>query len=141
MLTEEDIRNHYKHKCSTGYDPLLCVHLTWYPRMMVDYGEKMGTHLIPNKEDIKHYRHKYYHIDQVLTEDRYVELIQKTQTESLEQLTDVDKLDTQKVWVPMDKADEEQAAVFWLKPTSKTKTLSDLFQTYEAKIKIIFGTW
>lgn len=126
MLTEKEIRDHYKHKCNTGYDPLLCVHLTFW----VNPQEPT-----PGKD-----HHKYYHIDQVVTEDRYVELIQKTQTESINDLTDCDKLDVHKVWLPMEHANEEQAAVFWLKPTSKCKTLTDLFNTYAAKIKILFGT-
>ena len=142
MLTEEEIRNHYKHKCNTGYDPLLCVHLTWYPRVWVDLGRGVSIDAgkwVAQKEDIKHYRHKYYHIDQIITEDRYVELITKTNTQSLEELTDIDKLDVQNVWLPMDEADEEQAAVFWLKPPTDCKTLTGLFNLYEAKIKIMFG--
>lgn len=35
---------------------------------------------------------------------------------------------------------EEEAGIFWLKPTSKCKTLNDLFTIYEAKIKIMFGS-
>lgn len=120
-LTEEQIREHYRHKCATGFDPLLCVHLTW----LDSHGNES--------------RHKYYHIDQVITEDRYLELIQKTQTESINELGDIDWLDTQKVWLPMENAHREQAGVFWLKPTAKCKTLTDLFNQYEARIKILFN--
>ena len=143
MLTEELIRAHYKHKCETGYDPLLCVHLVYYPFELVDLGfgaPGVVYDRVKHPEDIKNYKHRYYHVDQVITENRYVELIQKTNS-SLNDLTDIDKIQVQNIWVPSQDADKEQAGIFWLKPTSKCKTLSDLYKVYEAKIKIMFGSW
>lgn len=139
QITEELIRKHYQHKCNTGYDPLLCVHLEFWP--LKDF-KKINGQMIPefDPEDLKHIRHQFYHIDQVITEDRYVGLIQKTES-SLEDLTDVDKIQVQKVWLPSQNANKEEAGIFWLKPTSKCKTLSDLYKVYEAKIKIMFGSW
>lgn len=135
-MTEEEIRNHYKHKCNTGYDPLLCVHLTYYPIVL----DQVRGMVIPRKDpdNVKLYRHRYYHIDQVITEDRYVELIQKTNS-TLDDLGDYDILKVENIWVPTDAADREDARIFWLKPTSKCKTLTDLFNQYEQKIKILFG--
>lgn len=140
MLTEELIREHYRHKCNTGYDPLLCVHLTYWP--IREFKKTPNGMVVPvlDREDIKHHRHQYYHVDQVISEDRYVELIQKTNS-SLNDLTDVDKVEVQNVWLPSQNADEEHAGIFWLKPTAKCKTLSDLYEVYEAKIKIMFGAW
>lgn len=120
LLSDAEIRMHYKHKCETGYDPLLCVHLTW---------------IFPDGKE----KHKYYHVDQVISEDRYVELIKKTQTQKISDLTDIDWIDTNKVWVPMQNATTEKAGVFWLKPTAKCKTLTDLYNQYEARIKIMFN--
>lgn len=139
MLTEDLIREHYRHKCATGYDPLLCVHLEYWP---VKGFKKFEGKMIPeiDRDDVKHYRHQFYHIDQVITEDRYVELIQKTNS-SLNDLTDVDKVEVQNVWLPSHDADKEEAGVFWLKPPSGCRTLSALYKTYEAKIKIMFGSW
>lgn len=139
MLTEELIRSHYKHKCETGYDPLLCVHLEYWP--LKDF-KKIDGQMIPvfDPEDMRHTRHQYYHIDQVITEDRYVELIQKTNS-SLNDLTDVDKIQVQNVWVPSQNANKEEAGIFWLKPTSRCKTLTDMYNVYEAKIKIMFGSF
>jgi len=139
MLTEELIRAHYKHKCETGYDPLLCVHLEYWP--LKDF-KKIDGQMIPvfDPEDIKRIRHQYYHIDQIITEDRYVELIQKTNS-SLNDLTDVDKIQVQNVWVPSQNANKEEAGIFWLKPTSKCKTLTDMYKVYELKIKILFGSF
>lgn len=139
MLTEELIRTHYKHKCETGYDPLLCVHLEYWP--LKDF-KKIDGQMIPvfDPEDMKRIRHQYYHIDQIITEDRYVELIQKTNS-SLNDLTDVDKIQVQNVWVPSQNANKEEAGIFWLKPTSKCKTLTDMYNVYEAKIKILFGSF
>ena len=51
MLTEEEIRKHYKHKCATGYDPLLCVHLTYYPTFL-DRNTKTGQMSIRKDIDI-----------------------------------------------------------------------------------------
>lgn len=127
MLSEEEIRNHYRHKCNTGFDPLLCVHLTYYG--------------INGKEDIKHHRHIYNFVDRVITEDMYVKLITATGTTSLEELTDVDKLNMSTIGLPSDNADEEEGGIFWLKPPSTCKTLTGLFKVYEAKIKILFGTF
>ena len=139
MLTEELIRAHYKHKCETGYDPLLCVHLEYWP--LKDF-KKIDGQIIPvfDPEDMKRIRHQYYHIDQIITEDRYVELIQKTNS-SLNDLTDVDKIQVQNVWVPSQNANKEEAGIFWLKPTSRCKTLTDMYNVYEAKIKIMFGSF
>lgn len=124
MLTDDEIRNHYRHKCNTGYDPLLCVHLTYYRD--------------PN--DIKHHIHKYYHVDHIITEDRYLELIRKTNTSSINELGDMDRMEVNNVWLPEQNAQVEEAAIFWLKPTSKCKTLTDLYNVYVNKIKIMFGT-
>lgn len=140
MLTEEEIRKHYQHKCATGYDPLLCVHLTYYPTFL-DRNTKTGQMSIRKDIDnIKAYKHQYTFVDRVITEDKYVELITKTGTKSIGELTDVDMLNMSKVGIPSNGADEEEAGIFWLKPTSKCKTLQDLFTIYEAKIKILFGT-
>lgn len=139
MITEDLIREHYKHKCATGYDPLLCVHLEYWP--FKEFKAIDGQPIpVFDQDDIKHYRHQYYHIDQVITEDRYVELIQKTDS-SLNELTDVDKIQVQKIWLPSQNANKEEAGIFWLKPTAKCKTLMDLYKVYEAKIKIMFGSW
>ena len=139
MITEELIHAHYKHKCETGYDPLLCVHLEYWP--LKDF-KKIDGQMIPvfDPEDMKRIRHQYYHIDQIITEDRYVELIQKTNS-SLNDLTDVDKIQVQNVWVPSRNANKEEAGIFWLKPTSRCKTLTDMYNVYEAKIKIMFGSF
>lgn len=136
---EKRLRDHYKHMCNTGFDPLICVHLEYWP--VVDY-KKIGETVIPifNQEDIKHYRHIYYHIDQVITEDRYVEAMQKTGSTFTED-SEVDKLEVQNVWVPSQDANKEHAGIFWLKPNSKCRTLDDLYKTYEAKIKILFGSF
>lgn len=141
MLTEEEIRKHYQHKCATGYDPLLCVHLTYYPTFL-DRNTKTGQMSIRKDiDDVKKYQHRYIHVDRIVTEDIYVKLITSTATDSLEKLTDVDMLDdVSKIGAPSDMADEEEAGIFWLKPTSKCKTLNDLFTIYESKIKILFGT-
>lgn len=144
MITEDIIRAHYKHKCETGYDPLLCVHLEFWPirefRSIASGKDHGGMGVIPifDRDDIKHYKHQYYHIDQVISEDRYVELIQKTES-SLNDLTDVDKIEVQNIWLPSQSANKEEAGIFWLRPTGKCKTLGDLYKTYEAKIKIMFG--
>jgi hypothetical protein len=140
-LTEEQIREHYRHKCSTGYDPLLCVHLVHYPIEIVclNTGGPGETYdRVKHPEDVKHYKHVYYHIDQIITEDRYVELIQKTNSD-ISDLTDYDKIECQNIWKPTDNADEEYARIFWLKPTAKCKTLTDLYNQYEARIKILFN--
>ena len=139
MLTEEEIRKHYQHKCATGYDPLLCVHLTYYPTFL-DRNTKTGQMSIrKDVDDIKKYQHRYIFVDRVINEDKYVELITKTGTKSIGELTDVDILNMTEVGIPSNGADEEEAGIFWLKPTSKCKTLQDLFTIYEAKIKILFG--
>lgn len=139
MLEEKIIRDHYKHNCQAGYDPLLCVHLEYWP---IREFKMIEGRRIPvfDQDDYKHYRHQFYHVDQVITEDRYVELIQKTKS-TLNDLTDVDKVEVQNVWVPSQDANYEEAGVFWLKPNSKCRTLTDLFKLYEAKIKIMFGTF
>lgn len=140
MLTEEEIRKHYQHKCATGYDPLLCVHLTYYPTFL-DRNTKTGQMSIRKDIDaVKKYQHQYTFVDRIITEDKYVELITKTGTKSIGELADVDILDMTAVGIPSNGADEEEAGIFWLKPTSKCKTLQDLFTVYEAKIKILFGT-
>ena len=41
MLTEEEIRKHFQHKCNTGFDPLLCIHLIYYPTF-IDRNTKTG---------------------------------------------------------------------------------------------------
>lgn len=140
MLTEEEIRKHFQHKCSTGYDPLLCVHLIYYPTFL-DRNTKTGQMSIRKDIDnIKGYNHQYIFVDRVITEDKYVELITKTNTKSIGELADVDKLNMTECGIPTNGADEEEAGIFWLKPTSKCKTLQDLFTVYQAKIKILFGT-
>jgi hypothetical protein len=138
-LSEELIRAHYKHKCSTGYDPLLCVHLEYWPLKDIKMIEGRPVPVF-DQDDLKHYRHQYYHVDQVISEDRYVELIQKTKS-SLNDLTDIDKVQVQNVWLPSQNANKEEAGIFWLKPTAKCRTLTDLYKQYEAKIKIMFGSW
>jgi hypothetical protein len=140
MLTEEEIRKHFQHKCNTGYDPLLCVHLIYYPTFL-DRNTKTGQMSIRKDIDnIKGYNHQYIFVDRVITEDKYVELITKTKTNSIGELADVDKLNMTECGIPTNGADEEEAGIFWLKPTSKCKTLQDLFTVYQAKIKILFGT-
>lgn len=138
MLTEEEIREHFQHKCNTGFDPLLCVHLVYYPTF-IDRNTKTGQMSIRKDIDnVKKYQHQYIFVDRVITEDKYVELITKTGTKSIGELTDVDMLNMTEVGIPSNGADE--AGIFWLKPTSKCKTLNDLFTIYESKIKILFGT-
>lgn len=140
MLTEEEIRKHFQHKCNTGFDPLLCVHLVYYPTFL-DRNTKTGQMSIrKNIDDVKKYQHRYIFVDRVITEDKYVELITKTGTKSIGELTDVDMLNMTEVGISSNGADEEEAGIFWLKPTSKCKTLQNLFTIYEAKIKILFGT-
>ena len=140
MLTEEEIREHFQHKCATGYDPLLCVHLTYYPTFL-DRNTKTGQMSIRKDiDDVKKYQHQYIFVDRVITEDKYVELITKTGTKSIGELADVDMLNMTELGIPSNGADEEEAGIFWLKPTSKCKTLNDLFTIYESKIKILFGT-
>ena len=140
MLTEEEIREHFQHKCNTGFDPLLCVHLVYYPTF-IDRNPKTGQMSIRKDIDnVKKYQHRYIFVDRVITEDKYVELITKTGTKSIGELTDVDMLNMTELGIPSNGADEEEAGIFWLKPTSKCKTLQDLFTIYEAKIKILFGT-
>lgn len=140
MLTEEEIRKHFQHKCDTGFDPLLCVHLIYYPTF-IDRNTKTGQMSIRKDIDnIKKYQHQYIFVDRIITEDKYVELITKTGTKSIGDLTDVDMLDVSTLGLPTNRADEEEAGIFWLKPTAKCKTLQDLFTVYEAKIKILFGT-
>lgn len=139
MLTEEEIRKHFQHKCNTGFDPLLCVHLVYYPTF-IDRNIKTGQMSIRKDIDnVKKYQHQYIFVDRVITEDKYVELITKTGTKSIGELTDVDMLNMTELGIPSNGADEEEAGIFWLKPTSKCKTLQDLFTIYEAKIKILFG--
>ena len=140
MLTEEEIREHFQHKCNTGFDPLLCVHLVYYPTF-IDRNTKTGQMSIRKDIDnVKKYQHRYTFVDRVITEDKYVELITKTGTKSIGELTDIDMLNMTELGIPSNGADEEEAGIFWLKPTSKCKTLQDLFTIYEAKIKILFGT-
>lgn len=140
MLTEEEIRKHFQHKCNTGFDPLLCVHLVYYPTF-IDRNIKTGQMSIRKDIDnVKKYQHRYIFVDRVITEDKYVELITKTGTKSIGELTDVDMLNMTELGISSNGADEEEAGIFWLKPTSKCKTLQDLFTIYEAKIKILFGT-
>ena len=139
-MSEEEIRKHFQHKCNTGYDPLLCVHLIYYPTFL-DRNTKTGQMSIRKDIDnIKGYNHQYIFVDRVITEDKYVELITKTKTNSIGELADVDKLNMTECGIPTNGADEEEAGIFWLKPTSKCKTLQDLFTVYQAKIKILFGT-
>lgn len=123
-MTNEEINKHYEHKCNTGFDPLLCVHLTYYADGV--------------NNDPKRNRHRYFFIDKIITPERYLELI-KTTNSTIDDLTDMDIIDVKNTWLPMEHANEEEAAIFWLKPTSKCKTLSDLYSVYEARIKIMFN--
>ena len=55
MLTEEEIRKHFQHKCNTGFDPLLCIHLIYYPTF-IDRNTKTGQMSI--RKDIDNIKKK-----------------------------------------------------------------------------------
>lgn len=132
-LTEEVLKEHYEHKCNTGYDPLLCVHLIYYPHKLIE-GANGQVYPVAVKNLSINNKHEYSFVDKIITQERYVDLIQRTKTESIDMLGDVDIIQTGNVWLPGAYADKEEAAIFWLKPTSSCKTLQDLFNVYQKRI-------
>lgn len=118
-LTEKEIRDHFKHMCESGYDPLLCYTQTF----------NFINLLNPNASLEKRTRTDF--VDRIITEDRYYNLI-KDQSSKLDDI----------IFIPFSSIFQSTtqaqisgaAAIFWLYP-SGCRTLKDLFKKYEKKIK------
>lgn len=118
-LTEKEIRDHFKHMCESGYDPLLCYTQTF----------NFINLLKPNASLEKRTRTDF--VDRVITEDRYYNLI-KDQSSKLD---DIIFIPFSSIFQSTTQAQISGAvAIFWLYP-SGCRTLKDLFKKYEKKIK------
>lgn len=118
-LTEKEIRDHFKHMCESGYDPLLCFTQTF----------NFINLLNPNASLEKRTRTDF--VDRIITEDRYYNLI-KDQSSKLD---DIIFIPFSSIFQATTQAQISGAtAIFWLYP-SGCRTLKDLFKKYEKKIK------
>lgn len=127
-LTEQEIRDHFKHMCESGYDPLLCIERTF--RIITSDGK----HTFGDPRDgIKYGTRKVNQfIDRVITEDRYVELI--TNGIERDHLDDIVFIDPHSFLPILGSCISATSAIFWLYPNG-CRTLSDLYKKYEKKIK------
>lgn len=126
-LTDEDIKAHFKHQCEAGYDPLLCVNrlVTW-----ID----LRTMPITGSFDAKT-RQFCCHHDRVIDEARYIELIHRAGIKTKDKLDDIIYIPWKKVLHADPTIIDAKAAIFWLHPLQGMRTLTDLYQKYEKKIK------
>lgn len=119
QLTEKQIRDHFKHMCESGYDPLLCFTQTFN---FIDFRN-------PNAKLTQRTRTDF--VDRIITEDRYYGLI-KDQSSKLD---DIIFIPFSSIFQTTTQAQiSGAAAIFWLYP-SGCETLRDLFNKYERKIK------
>lgn len=128
-LTEQEIRDHFKHMCESGYDPLLCIERTFRVFDTIKHPGQFkaapdGLHLTTRKVN--------QFIDRVITADRYVELI--TNGIERDHLDDIIFIDPQSFLPIMGSCIGVTSAIFWLYPNG-CRTLTDLYNRYEKKIK------
>ena len=127
----EKYREHYKHMCEAGFDPLLCINRKI---RTISYSGNHGGHDAHDAIMQMSERDMTQFIDRVITEERYVDLLEQSETQ-------IDRLDDI-ITIPANLICQTRtpyiiggsAAIFWLYP-SGCRTLNDLYKKYEKKIK------
>lgn len=129
---ETKYREHFKHMCESGYDPLLC--LNRKTRIISYSGNHGGMDAQSAKMHIDT-RDMTQFIDRIITEERYADLLEQAKTPS-SKLDDIISIPLNLVCVagPTTPYIGGSAAIFWLYP-SGCRNLGDLYKKYEKKIK------
>ena len=132
---KEEMKNHFKHMCEAGYDPLLCIDRTFNfitvesPRIV--NGKITEIVLIENGKMTL--RHKTEFIDRIITESRYIDLLETSHVKK-DKLDDIIFLDINTFITQAPYVVGGTAAIFWLYP-SGCKNLEQLFLKYQKKIQ------
>lgn len=124
---EQKFREHFKHMCEAGYDPLVCVNRLHRFINPIPPGLEHGD--VPEFTT----KNKTQYMDRIITENRYVDLL-KFGNKSIADLDDIIFIPSELVAVKFGSIIGITAAIFWLYP-SGCRTLGDLYKKYEKKIK------